>query len=161
MGEVSTWGAIASVAGGVTLAGVLDYFHLWYEVTSIFAALLILDFIFWIADAYLEDKQKITSTRMWRGLAKKLCKLMLPLIVVLVLRGVGFENLDMVVTTIMSILVITEWYSIIWHIFSISAWKTIPEIDAFSLLLDFIVNIFKQKLPKTESLEMKEEKGED
>ena len=82
---------------------------------------------------------------------------MLPLIVVLVLRWVGFENLEMVVTTIMSILIITEWYSIIGHIYSINTWETLSEIDAFSLLLDFIIGIFKQKLPMKEEKKVEEE----
>lgn len=155
MGEFSTTGAVAGVAWWVTLASILEYFHLGYEVTSIFAALLVLDFIFWISDAYIKDKQQVTSSKMWRWLAKKMSKMMLPLIVVLVLRWVGFENLEMVVTTIMSVLVITEGYSIIWHIYSINTGETLSEIDAFSLLLDFIIWIFKQKLP------MKEENKEE
>lgn len=147
MWEFSTGGAVASVAGWLTLAGILEYFQLSWEVTAIFAALLALDFIFWVSDAYIEDKQQVTSEKMRRGLAKKISKLMLPLIVVLVLKWIGFENLEMVITTIFSILIITEWYSIIWHIYCINTWKHLSEIDAFSLLIDFIVGIFKAKLP--------------
>lgn len=147
MGEFSTTGAVASVAWWLTLAWVLEYFHLSWEVTAIFAALLVLDFIFWISDAYIEDKQQVTSEKMWKGLAKKLSKLMLPLIVVLTLKWIGFENLEMVVTTIFSILIITEGYSIVWHIYCINTGKHVSEIDAFSYLLDFILNIFKAKLP--------------
>ena len=157
MGEFSTTGAVASVAWWLTLAWALEYFHLSWEVTAIFAALLVLDFIFWVSDAYIEDKQQVTSEKMWKGLAKKLSKLMLPLIVVLVLKGIGFENLEMVVTTIFSILIITEGYSIIGHIYSINTWEHISEIDAFSLLLDFILGIFKAKLPKKEGDETKTE----
>lgn len=157
MWEFNTTGAVVSVAGWVTLAGVLEYFHLSYEVASIFAALLVLDFIFWVSDAYIKDKQQVTSAKMWRWLAKKVSKMMLPLIVVLVLRWVGFENLEMVVTTIMSILIITEGYSIIGHIYSINTWETLSEIDAFSLLLDFIIGIFKQKLPMKEDKKVEEE----
>ncbi|MBO7691740.1 MAG: phage holin family protein [Methanobrevibacter sp.] len=73
-----------------------------------------------MSDAYIEDKQQVTSEKMWKGLAKKISKLLLPLIVVLVLKGIGFENLEMVVTTIFSILIITEGYSIIGHIYSIN-----------------------------------------
>lgn len=147
MWEFSTGGAVASVAWWLTLAGILEYFQLSWEVTAIFATLLILDFVFWVSDAYIEDKQQVTSEKMWRWLAKKVCKFLLPLIVVLVLKWIGFENLEMVITTILSILIITEWYSIIWHIYSINTWEHLSEIDAFSLLIDFIVNIFKAKLP--------------
>lgn len=160
MGEVSSWGAIASVAGGITLAGVLEYFNLSYEVASIFVALLALDFIFWIGDAFITDRDSVTSTKAWQGLVKKACKLSLPLIVVLVLKWVGFENLEMVITTIISILIVTEGYSIIGHIYSISAWKTIPEIDAMAMLVEFIISVFKWKLPDTKE-EIKEKKDEE
>lgn len=153
MWEFSTGGAVASVAWWLTLAGILEYFQLSWEVTAIFATLLILDFVFWVSDAYIEDKQQVTSEKMWRWLAKKVCKFLLPLIVVLVLKWIGFENLEMVITTILSILIITEWYSIIWHIYSINTWEHLSEIDAFSLLIDFIVNIFKAKLPSSKDKE--------
>ena len=153
MWEFSTGGAVASVAWWLTLAGILEYFQLSWEVTAIFATLLILDFVFWVSDAYIEDKQQVTSEKMRRWLAKKVCKFLLPLIVVLVLKWIGFENLEMVITTILSILIITEWYSIIWHIYSINTWEHLSEIDAFSLLIDFIVNIFKAKLPSNKDKE--------
>ena len=157
MWQFSTTGAVVSVAGGITLASALEYFHLSWEVTAIFAALLVLDFIFWISDAYIEDKQQVTSEKMRRGLAKKVSKMMLPLIVVLVLKWIGFENLEMVITTIFSILIITEGYSIVWHIYCINTGKHISEIDAFSLLLDFIIWIFKQKLPVKEDIKPEED----
>lgn len=149
MWQFSTTGAVVSIAWWLTLAWALEYFHFSWEVAAIFFSLLILDFIFWVADAYIEDKQQVTSEKMWRGLVKKLSKLMLPLIVVLVLKWIWFENLDMVVTTIFSILIITEGYSIVWHIYSINTGEHLSEIDAFSLLIDFIIWIFKQKLPWT------------
>lgn len=157
----STTGAAASVAWWITLASILEYFNLSWEVAAIFAALIVLDFIFWTSDAYIKDKQQVTSSKMWRWLAKKLSKMVLPLIVVLVLRWVWFENLDMVVTTIMSILIITEWYSIIGHIYSINTWETLSEIDAFSLLLDFIIGIFKQKLPQVKESNKEEKEKEE
>ena len=162
MWEVSTWWVIATVVGGVWLASFLEYFHLNWEVMAIFSILLLLDFIFWISDAYIKDKQSITSKKAWRWVAKKLTKLCLPLIVILVLKGVGFENLEMVTTTILSILIITEWYSIVGHIYSINTWKELSEIDAFELLLDVILSAFKAKLPNKEVPEdTKEDTGEE
>lgn len=144
----STTGAVASFAWWITLASILEYFNLSWEVTVIFAALMVLDFIFWLLDQRVKDKQQITSTRMWSWLAKKVSKMLLPLIAVLVLRWIWFENLDIVVTTIMSVLIITEGYSILGHVYCLNTGKTLSEIDAFSLLLDYIIWIFKQNLPK-------------
>lgn len=148
MSEVSTGGMVASVVWGVTLASVLEYLQISWEIYAIFAGLLFLDFVFGIADAYFEDRQKVTSTAAWRWIFKKFSKLMLPMIFIFVLKGVWAENISMLVTSVMSILIITEGYSIIGHIYSINTWKHLSEIDAFSLLIEFIANLFKQKLPK-------------
>lgn len=148
--EFSAAGAVASVAGGITLASVLEYLQLSGEVYAIFAGLLFLDFVFWIADAYFEDKQSVTSANAWRGIFRKFSKLILPLVFIFVLKGVGAEDISMLVTSVMSILIITEWYSIIWHIYSINTGSHLSEIDAFSLLIEFIANLFKQKLPRKE-----------
>lgn len=155
----STTGAVASVAWWITLASILEYFNLSWEVTAIFAALMVLDFIFWLIDQRVKDKQQITSTRMWSWLAKKVSKMLLPLIAVLVLRWIWFEDLDIVVTTIMSVLIITEGYSILGHVYCLNTGKTLSEIDAFSLLLDYIIWIFKQNLPK--EMGPKEDKEEE
>lgn len=152
MWETSTTGAIASVAGGIWLASILNYFQVSWEVLIILSVMLALDYIFWIADAYLEDRQQVTSTKMRRWLLKKMTRWMLPLIVVAILRGVGAGELETVSTVIFSILIITEWYSIIWHIYSINSdWKKIPEIDAMEMLLQFIINAIMGKLPKKDN----------
>ena len=61
-------------------------------------------------------------------------------------------------TVIYSILIITEGYSIIGHFFSINTGKELPEIDAFEMLIRFITNLLKGKLPevKDKDLDSKE-----
>lgn len=80
---------------------------------------------------------------------------MLPFLVISILRWVWAWDLETVSTVIFSIIIITEGYSIIWHIYSINSdWKQIPEIDAMSLLINFIANLIKWKMPK--EIELKE-----
>ena len=157
MWEVSTGGMVASIGWGICLASLLEYLQISWEVYGIFALLLFLDFVFWIADAYFEDKQKVTSSTAWKWIFKKFSKLMLPMIFIFVLKWVGAEDISMLVTSVMSILIITEGYSIIWHIYSINTWKHLSEIDAFSLLIEFIANLFKQKLPRDKKLDKDDE----
>lgn len=157
MWEVSTGWAIASVAGGIWLAAALEYFWISGEVLAILSVLLALDYVFWVLDAYLLDRTSVTSTKMWRGLAKKLTRWMLPMIVIIILKGVGAEDIGLASTIIFSILIITEGYSIIWHIYSINTWEKLPEIDALKLLFEFIANLLKGKLPTTKKEEEKEE----
>lgn len=147
MWEVSTGGMVASVVWGIWLASVLEYFNVSWEVLIILSVMLALDYIFWIADAYIDENTQVTSAKMWRGLFKKMTRRMLPLIVVAILRWVWAWDLEFVSTVIFSMLIITEWYSIIGHIYSINEWEKLPEIDAFKALVQFIANLLKGKLP--------------
>ena len=73
----------------------------------------------------------------------KITKLLLPMIVVIVLKWVWFKEMDFLISSIMWIMIVSEWYSIIWHLYSINTWKQLPEIDAFELLISKILSIFK------------------
>lgn len=163
MEEISTGGTIASVAGGFWLAAILEYFWISWEVLTILSVLLALDYIFGVLDAYLLDRTSVTSTKMWRGLAKKLTRWMLPMIVIIILKGVWAEDIQLASTVIFSILIVTEGYSIIWHFYSINTGQKVPEIDAMKLLFEFISNLLKDKLPtkETKEEEPKEEPKEE
>lgn len=147
MWEVSTWGTIATVAWWFGLAAILEYFQVSSETLIILSVMLALDYIFGVTDAYITDKQSVTSTKMRQWLVKKLTRWMLPLVVIAVLRWVWAWDLEYISMVIFSILIITEGYSIIWHFYSINAGKQLPEIDCFEMLLNFIINIFKWTLP--------------
>lgn len=157
MWEFSTGGTIASVAGGFWLAAALEYFGISWEVLAILSVLLALDYVFGVLDAYLLDRASVTSTKMRRGLAKKLTRWVLPMIVIIILKWVWANDIELASTIIFSILIITEWYSIIGHIYSINTWEKLPEIDALKLLFEFIANLLKWKLPSTKEEEKKEE----
>lgn len=157
MWEISTGGTIASVAGGFWLAVALEYFWINWEVLAILSVLLALDYVFGVLDAYLLDRTSVTSTKMRRGLAKKLTRWMLPMIVIIILKWVWANDIELASTIIFSILIITEWYSIIGHIYSINTWEELPEIDALKLLFEFIADLLKWKLPSTKGEKKKEE----
>lgn len=153
---VSTGGTVASVVWGVCLAWILEYFQVSCETVIILFVMLFLDYVFWILDAYLKDKHSVTSNQMRRWFRRKMTRWMLPLIVIAILRWVGAWDLQMASTVIYSILIITEGYSIIGHFFSINTGKELPEIDAFEMLIKFITNLLKGKLPNLESKETDE-----
>lgn len=159
MWEISTWWTAAAIAWWAGLAAALQYFNVSGEVVLILSILLFVDFILWITDAYMKDRYSVTSTQMWRGLVKKMTRWCLPLIVVWILRWAGMGELEIASTTIFSILIITEGYSIIGHIFSINSdWeKTLPEIDAIKMLTEVIFGLFKWKMPAEKKEEDKVE----
>ena len=157
MNEINLTGAALNIAWWCVLYEILEYFSISCEALSILSILLILDFVMGIADAYIKDKSQVTSAKMWKWLVKKITRRMLPFIVVWIFRGAWIEDMSTIVSMIISMLIVTEWYSIIGHIYSINTWKEILEIDAFEMILNFLLKLLKGKLPdKEEDLEKKE-----
>lgn len=128
----------------ISLWQLIDYLWINQESLTIFSLLLILDFIFWLTDAYLNNKSSIKSKTAIRWLINKLTKLILPSIVIIILKGAWFENTVIFASSIIGILIIAEGYSIIGHIYSINTWKSLPEIDAFEMLIRKLWEIFKE-----------------
>lgn len=158
MNEINLTGAAFNIAWWCVLYEILEYFSISCEALSILSILLILDFVMGIADVYIKDKTKVTSSKMWKWLVKKITRRMLPFIVVWIFRGAWIEDMSTIVSMIISMLIVTEWYSIIGHIYSINTWKEILEIDAFEMILNFLLKLLKGKLPDNEEdLEKKEE----
>lgn len=138
-----TW-AIVNVAWWLALGAILDYFWMSGETLIILSAMLILDWIFWIVDAYMQNT--LQSKVMVNGLIKKLTRWCFPFIVIAVLRWAGFGEVDLISTAMLSILIVAEWYSIVGHIYSINYKETLPEIDALKSLFQWIWKLFKWKI---------------
>lgn len=146
MWEASGTGAVVNVIGWLALWEILKYFWMTSETLIILTVMLILDWIFWVINAYIQNN--LQSKLMVNWLIKKLTRWCIPFIVIAVLRWAGFENVELIATSILSILIVAEWYSIIWHIYSINYKQTLPEIDALKLLLERIAKLFKWEMEK-------------
>ena len=140
------WVAV-NIAWGISLWLALKYFWMTQETLIILTVMLVLDWIFWIVNAYIQGN--LQSKLMVTGLVKKLTRWLLPFIVIAVLRWAGFDNIDLISTAILSILIVAEWYSVIWHIYSINYKQALPEIDALKLLFEWIGKLFKWKVDDT------------
>ena len=151
MQETSLWYAAWNIVWWLWLWAVLTYFWMSWETLIILTSVLILDWVFGVINAYIQETLQSKAMATW--LIKKLTRWCIPFIVIAVMRGAWFDNIEMIANSILSILIVAEWYSIIWHIYSINYKKTLPEIDALKLLLEWISNLFKWKtenLPKNE-----------
>lgn len=149
MQEANALWILGNIAWWVSLWAILTYFWMSWEVLLILTSVLVLDWIFWIINAYMQET--LQSKLMAKWLIKKLTRWCVPFIVIAVMKWAWFDDTQLISTSILSILIVAEWYSIIWHIYSINYWKTLPEIDALKSLLEWIANIFKWKaedLPK-------------
>jgi hypothetical protein len=142
---MTTWEWVAlNIAWGISLGVVLDYFWMSQETLIILTAMLVLDWIFWIVNAYIQ--WNLESRLMVNWLIKKLTRWMLPFIVIAVIKWAWFDKVDLISTSILSILIVAEWYSVIWHIYSINYKEQLPEIDALKMLFQRIGKLFKWKL---------------
>lgn len=148
---------IVNVAWGFTLATILEYFGIGHETLIILSAMLFLDWLFWVIDAYMQGT--LESKLMVRGLVKKLTRWCFPFIVIGVLRGAGFDSTELITTAMLSILIVAEGYSVIGHIYSINYKQQLPEIDALKMLFERVAKLFKGKVDDT--LKEKEEKKEE
>lgn len=137
------WFAI-NIAGWISLWMILEYFWMTQETLIILTVMLFLDWIFWVIDAYIQ--WTLQSKLMVNWLVKKLTRWLLPFIVIAVLRWAWFDRVDLVSTVLLSILIVAEWYSVIWHIYTINYWESIWEIDALKMLFKWIAGIFQSKI---------------
>lgn len=139
--------AVINIAGGLTLWAILEYFWMSQETLIILTAMLVLDRVFWVVNAYIQGT--LQSKVMVNGLIKKLTRWMLPFIVIAVIRWAWFENVEMISTALLSILIVAEWYSVLGNIYSINYKESLPEIDALKLLFQWIAKLFKGKIDET------------
>lgn len=153
MNEVE-WVAV-NIAWGITLWVILEYFGIGGETLIILSAMLLLDWIFWIVDAFMQ--WTLESKLMVRGLVKKLTRWCFPFIVIGVLRWAWFDSTELITTAMLSILIVAEWYSVIGHIYSINYRQQLPEIDALKMLFERVAKLFKGKVDDTLKEEDKKE----
>lgn len=142
---MTSWEWIAlNIAWGISLGVILDYFWMTQETLIILTIMLVLDWIFGVINAYIQ--WNLQSKLMVTWLVKKLTRWLLPFIVIAVMRWAWFDSVWLVSTSILSILIVAEWYSVIWHIYSINYKQNLPEIDCLKILIEQIANLFRKKL---------------
>jgi len=126
---------------------ILTYFWLTAEWLIILTVFLWVDVLFWLLDSYIVAKNT-SSNKLIEWLARKFTRRALPFIFIAALRWVWYDWIEMMANVVMSVLIISEWYSILWHIYSINYWKKLPEIDALKALMEKVADIFRWELSK-------------
>lgn len=114
---------------------------------AILWVLMIFDFFTGVWKAYRLNKQEITSHSAWLGAMKKVWTFILIFSLALVMKALELEP-DWYIKTVISILIMSEFYSIIQNLYAMRTGKVIPEFDAISLLLKFIWEWVKNWLEK-------------
>lgn len=160
----STAGGVAGILWWLSIAAALEYFWISGEAVIIMSVLLLLDFVMWIAEVWLKDRENLSSTKARQGLFKKMTRWCLPFIIVIVIRWAWIENVDYLSTAVCWIIIASEWYSILAHIYTINSDTNehLPEVDALSAIIKWVSNFFKKaiedKTPIWETKKGEEEK---
>lgn len=149
--------ALVGIIGWIWLWGILEYFNISQEWLIIMTVMLIVDFIFGIVSAKVRWEE-ITSKKRWGWLVKKVTRWVLPFIVAGGLSRTWMWGMDLIIDTILWMIVFSELYSIIRHIYSINYNEELPEVDAFKMLLNGLTKFLKNLINKKESELNKEDK---
>lgn len=128
------WNFIIALASGI-----LAYLEISQEPFTLFAALLMIDYITGLAKAKTLG-HSITSNKMKYGLISKLSLLLIPIVVAIGAKAVGGDS-HYVLMSGMYILIFSEVYSIIGNIYSTRTKEEFPEYDALAMIGKQIRNI--------------------
>lgn len=121
------------LAGFATL---LTYLGLNKEAFTLFAVLLIIDYVTGVGKARIIG-QSITSNRMKYGIASKMVLLFIPIVLAIGAKIINQPS-DSILFVGVNILVLSEVYSIIGNIYSMRTKEELPEIDAVAAIGRFI-----------------------
>lgn len=143
--EITTWAIITDIALWWAVWIALEYFWLSVETVIIMSVLLALDFFFWVLNVYIKDRKNLSSTLAWEGLWKKMTRRCLPFLVVAICRGAWLNDMSYLSSVVCGIIIVSEGYSILGHIYSINSkdGSELPEIDALEALIQRLAKLFK------------------
>lgn len=139
--------ALIWIAWWLSVAWILDYFSISQEWLIIMTSMLVLDLIFWLLSAKARW-ERIESKKLQQWLMKKMTRRLLPFIVALWLKRTWLPWIENLIQVIVWMIIFSELYSIIWHIYSINYKEELPEVDAFKMLMNWLVKFLKNLINK-------------
>lgn len=117
----------------IPFASIVDFLSLDTKKLFILAALMTLDIITGMAKAYKLDRD-ITARRLAEGFVSKLSILIIPLAIALMAKGVEFD-MTFFIGFAISVLMVSETYSVIGNIYTSRTGNAVKEIDAVSAIV--------------------------
>jgi phage-related holin len=113
----------------------------------ILIVLMSLDIITGIAKAYRVDRTSVRSDAFKLGTFSKFFYLCVPFVVALVAKGTMVDSIGVWLASFaVTILILSEGYSILGNIYSFKTGKVVHEVDGVSYLLIFIRKMIKKLL---------------
>ena len=116
----------------VGISSFATYLGINVEALSLFALLLVIDYITGIAKAK-RLKENITSNKMKYGIVSKLLLLIIPLVLAICSKAMSIDISSLMFVAI-NMLVLSEGYSILGNIYAFRTAKELPEIEVVAIL---------------------------
>jgi len=145
----SEWISIASIKTFwyVAVTSVLVYFNIPQEAFYIFASLMFIDTITGIAKQYRVESIWLTSKRMSIGIMAKFVTLMFLFSGWLVINFFKIDP-EYYIQTVLSVLIMAEFYSIIQNVYAVRTGIILPEYDVISIALKRLTGVIQEFIEK-------------
>lgn len=121
----------------IAIVFIFEYLDIKGAQVSILSILMIIDTISWVAKQYRLNKNKITSHNAWKWIQKKVLTIMFLFSFALMFKWIEVDWTTYI-KTILSLLIVSEFYSICQNVYSFRTWEKVNEYDAVSLIIKFI-----------------------
>ena len=112
-----------------------------------YVALVFADFLFAYLSIRQQGKERTSKSRN-KGVRKKFATLAFPFVLVTVCRESGIDdaNATTAINSLMSLLIASEGYSIMRHIYNINTGKNLPEMQVFDILVEKCSTLIQEKM---------------
>lgn len=135
----------------IAIVFIFEYLDIKWAQVSILSILMIIDFISWIAKQFRLNQNEITSYNAWKWIIKKVLTMMFLFSFALMFKGIEVDWASYI-KAVLSLLIMSEFYSICQNVYSFRTWKKVNEYDAVSLIIKYIwqslIKIIESKLWK-------------
>lgn len=125
------------------------YLWLSMEQVIIFVIMVAIDIVLWTFVAKKFKWERISSRKWDNAMIKKIIKLMFPMLLILTWVSLWID-LEWLWSWILWYFIVTEMYSIRWHVYSIYSGELYEEEDAFLQSIKFIWKLLKKGKSKVE-----------
>lgn len=123
----------------------MQYLSIPQEQLIILSAVIVIDLISWVAKQYTINPRDISSRALSLWILKKAILLLVLISLALWIKGVWLDA-SAYISTILSILILSEVYSTLQNAYTVRTWKHLTEYDVISVFLKILWNKIEQIL---------------
>ncbi|SHG27368.1 phage holin family protein [Flavobacterium johnsoniae] len=133
--------------------GAFLFLNINVDVVKVLLWLMLIDTAFGMFKSFRFGR-KITFARLFEGVMSKLMCLLIPMVLALVAKGLGYD-MKVVPDTILKVLVVAEAFSIVTSFYAIRTKEEPKDVDLITMLLNSLrkglMSIFSSFLKKVEN----------